>query len=536
MGNLNQGGISLQDLICLKELEQYWNKNEIEPYPHQISTAQKVINEMGGKALLADEVGLGKTFEAGLIIKEYLLLNLVNKILILTPASLTQQWKDELEEKFNLKPILNNNYGEWHNGEIIIGSIDTAKRPEHQNAILEKPYDLVIVDEAHKLKNNKTANWKLISSINKKFLLLLTATPIQNDLKELYNLISLLGYEHLGSYSSFKNNYVIGKRVPKNPEKLKAILSKVMIRNNKNNTNVIWPKRSVILLPVELDNKERVLYDKLTDYIKKKYYENLTFNKGILSLITLQKEICSSSFAVQETLKKMIDTRTNIDPALVNLWNLAQNILNNQKANLLIPLIKNNTDKILIFTEYLQTQNYIVKKLSDEGIKYVIYNGQMNLREKRKSQQEFKESYQVMVCTESGGEGLNLQHCNMIINYDLPWNPMRVEQRIGRIHRLGQKKDVFVYNFSTNNTIEEYIVNLLHQKINLFEKVIGSLEVIIQSIEKDKSLESQFIDILAKSGSSNELKYNFNKLGDEFISCINSNNSSFTQVTDFIGL
>jgi SNF2 family DNA or RNA helicase len=513
----------LHKLLCLEELNSYWHNQNIEPYAHQVKTAIKVIHEMGGKALLADEVGLGKTFEVGLIIKEYLHLKFVKKVLILTPASLTKQWKAELWEKFGLTSIISNETYHWHSQDIVIGSIDRAKRPEHQGIILEEPYDLVVVDEAHKLKNNKTANWQLINSIEKKFLLLLTATPIQNDLKELYNLISLFGNEHLGSYRSFQTNFVIDKRTPKNPEKLQAVLSHVMIRNTKEDLDFEWPKRKVHLLPVELAEDERKLYDGITSYIKEKYFEHLTMKKSILSLITLQKEVCSSSFAVRETLNKMLEGRTYQDQNLAYLWQLAQDIINNRKTETLINLIKGISDKVLIFTEYLPTQAYITQRLENENFKVCIFNGQMNINEKERAQQCFKNDHQVMVCTESGGEGLNLQHCNIIVNYDLPWNPMRVEQRIGRVHRLGQKRDVLVFNFSTFDTIEEYIVNLLHEKINMFEQVIGSLEVIIQSLDKKKkTFESQFIDIFVKSNSKEELQNQFNNLGYQLKGALNS--------------
>ncbi len=179
-------------LICLEHLRNRWLEKGVIPYQYQIDTAIKVIEQLHGRAILADEVGLGKTIEAGLVMKEYLLRNMVGRVLILTPASLCRQWQWELRDKFGLDVFIPRCEDDWERWDLVVASIDTAKHPVNMVRILAQNYDLVIVDEAHKLKNTRTQNWQLVNRIRTKYLLMLTATPVQNDLKELYNLITLL--------------------------------------------------------------------------------------------------------------------------------------------------------------------------------------------------------------------------------------------------------------------------------------------------------------------------------------------------------
>ena len=205
--SLNRG---FEDLLVLSHLQEYWRQNGVIPYPHQVETVKKVISQMRGRAILADEVGLGKTIEAGMILKEYMLRGLVKRFLILTPAALCRQWEAELREKFVIPTLLAKREYDWAHYDFLIASIDTAKKEVHRNQILNSYFDLVIVDEAHKLKSTATLNWQFVNSIQKKYFLLLTATPLQNDLKELFNLITLLRPGQLGSYRSFKKTYTTG--------------------------------------------------------------------------------------------------------------------------------------------------------------------------------------------------------------------------------------------------------------------------------------------------------------------------------------
>lgn len=503
------------DLLALEHLADRWKKVGVIPYPHQIKTAQRVINEMRGQAILADEVGLGKTIEAGLILKEYILRGLVRKALILTPANLVWQWYSELYEKFNIIAGIQRTKWDWTYCDILIASIDTAKREEHAKIIHEIQYDMLIVDEAHKLKNNTTASFKLVDGIQKKFCLMLTATPVQNDLKELYNLISLLKPGQLGSYRSFKARFVQDKRTPKNPEELRKLLSQVLIRNKRGAGTVQFTKRIVHPIVVKLSPVEQDLYDRVSAYIKETGRRLGTAGKLILPLITLQREVCSSFFAAGLTLQKMLEEQLpNPSPVLVDLLERTAQIRQNSKCDILEQLMPTFKDKVIIFTEYRATQDYIRYRLERAGYKTVGFDGRLSRGKKEWIKQQFFKHAQVMVSTESGGEGLNFQFCNTIINFDLPWNPMRLEQRIGRVHRLGQTRDVHIYNLVTENTIEEHIMYLLHKKINLFQEIIGELDAILIHLKLEKSFESELMRIFLEHDAKDAIQKELDKFGD----------------------
>lgn len=503
------------DLLALEHLADRWKKVGVIPYPHQIKTAQRVINEMRGQAILADEVGLGKTIEAGLILKEYILRGLVRKALILTPANLVWQWYSELYEKFNIIAGIQRTKWDWTYCDILIASIDTAKREEHAKIIHEIQYDMLIVDEAHKLKNNTTASFKLVDGIQKKFCLMLTATPVQNDLKELYNLISLLKPGQLGSYRSFKARFVQDKRTPKNPEELRKLLSQVLIRNKRGAGTVQFTKRIVHPIVVKLSPVEQDLYDRVSAYIKETGRRLGTAGKLILPLITLQREVCSSFFAAGLTLQKMLEEQLpNPSPVLVDLLERTAQIRQNSKCDILEQLMPTFKDKVIIFTEYRATQDYIRYQLERAGYKTVGFDGRLSRGKKEWIKQQFFKHAQVMVSTESGGEGLNFQFCNTIINFDLPWNPMRLEQRIGRVHRLGQTRDVHIYNLVTENTIEEHIMYLLHKKINLFQEIIGELDAILIHLKLEKSFESELMRIFLEHDAKEAIQKELDKFGD----------------------
>ena len=254
---------------------------------------------MQGQAILADEVGLGKTIEAGLILKEYLLRGLVKKVLILTPANLLWQWYHELYEKFDISPGIQRTEWDWSYSDILIASLDTAKREPHASHILGIPYDLLIIDEAHKLKNSSTLSYRFVNAVQKKYCLMLTATPIQNDLKELYNLIGLIKPGQLGSYRSFKSRFIQDKRTPKNPQELKELLSQVMVRNRRDEGTVQFTQRIVHPIIVSLTSKEHELYNRVTQFVRARGRRSGLQN--ILPLITLQREVCSTFMATALT-------------------------------------------------------------------------------------------------------------------------------------------------------------------------------------------------------------------------------------------
>ncbi|OMD55485.1 DEAD/DEAH box helicase [Paenibacillus odorifer] len=501
---------SFDELQCMKHL------SGLSPLPHQLDTAHKVLFEMSGRAILADEVGLGKTIEAGLVLKEYLVRGLVSKVLILVPASLVLQWVRELNAKFGITAVAQKKTYSWGNA-IVVASMDTAKRDPHKEILLENEYDMLIIDEAHKLKNKKSTNYLFVQQLRKKYCLLLTATPVQNDLGELFNLITILKPGQLGNQGDFASNFVVDKRQPKNEGQLRDELSKVMIRNRRGEGPVNFTKRKVRNIPLVLSQEEKDLYNSVTSFVKDQYQESGGNLSSMLSLVTLQREVCSSRDAVFITLVNLIKKLPADSPKRDRMMELLQTlrtVKTNTKAETTLALIQEMNEKVIVFTEYRATQEYLLQYFREHGLMCVSYSGGMNRGKKDWMMDLFRGRAQVMIATEAGGEGINLQFCHHMINFDLPWNPMRVEQRIGRVHRLGQENDVVIYNLSTQGTIEEHILHLLHEKINMFEMVIGGLDVILERFEKKESLEKSLYKIMLESRSDEELRHELDHIGE----------------------
>jgi SNF2 family DNA or RNA helicase len=483
----------------------------LTPLPHQLEVARQVVENMHGKAILADEVGLGKTIEAGLILKEYMIRGLVKKVLILVPASLVTQWASELNTKFFIPAVTQRKSYVWDQCDVVVSSIDTAKRSPHREIIYEQDYDLIIIDEAHKLKNNKTKNYEFVQNLKKKFCLLLTATPIQNRIEEIFNLVSLLKPGHLGNESAFFEKYKRDSRSIHDDEHLRELVNKVMIRNRRADTGIEWTKRHVETIPIEFSKEERELYDAVTDLRS----DGNWVNSSQFSVMTLQREACSSREAVFYTLRNMLEKQESPSKAFQEqiqyLVSKVEAVKTNSKAEKALELIQQINDKVIIFTEYRATQMYLQWFLKQHGITSVPFRGGFKRGKKDWMRELFQKQAQVLIATEAGGEGINLQFCNHIINFDLPWNPMRLEQRIGRIHRLGQEKDVNIYNFATKDTVEEHILKLLYEKIHLFEKVIGDLDDILTKLEFG-NIEDHLIEIFGRSTSEGEMRIKMENL------------------------
>jgi len=501
---------NFEDLLALEHIQGFI------PLPHQIATARRVIQELHGRAILADEVGLGKTIEAGLIIKEYLLRGLVRKILILVPASLVLQWTRELREKFRVECHAQKNEWCWRQYDIVVASLDTAKREIHRTAILNEPWDMLIIDEAHKLKNSKTRNWQTVNQIPNKFMLLLTATPMQNNLKELHTLITLLRPGHLGSTQEFANEHVKSARTPKNPAQLKSNLSNVMIRNKRRDGGTNLPNRKVEVIELTLNESERCLYDAVQSFLRSEYRNCKELKMSVLPLLTLLREICSSPYAALITLEKMFKKSTDdkYRAMLGELITHANAVRGCTKVERVLDLVHTIGEKCIIFTEYRATQDYLLYMLKQQKITAVPFRGGFKRSKKDWMTDLFEKKVQVLVATESGGEGINLQFCHHMINFDLPWNPMRLEQRIGRVHRLGQTKEVEIINLATADTIEIHIVKLLYEKIRMFELVIGELDYILDEKNFHK-FEENILDIALTSSSNDELAARVDMYGNE---------------------
>ena len=503
----------------------------INHYHYQIETARKVLKHFRGRAILADEVGLGKTIEAGIVLKEYILRGLVKKILILCPPSLISQWKEEMLNKFNLEFVTTEDKkyhlqetNFWLENEKVIASLNIAKGPINQPIIKEIEYDLIIADEAHHLKNRNTISWKFVNELKKKFILLLTATPVHNDLEELFNLITLLMPGQLKTAKKFKKEFVTRgeKRKAKNIEQLRILLSEVMIRNTRSQMEYRLPKRHAETLSVYLTPEEKQLYEEITSFVREEFPKVTPHSKGLNHFILqiLQMESGSSFAATSSTLGKI---RNNLENSKAvreksdELYQRASLLKEGPKDILLLNLLKKIEGKVIIFTKYIATQKLLAEILSRNTFSYSVFSGQLSLTEKEQSIQEFAQEKKVFISTEVGGEGKNLQFCNCIINYDLPWNPMKIEQRIGRIHRIGQEKEVYIFNLSSKETIESYILKILDEKLNMFELVIGEMEMILGNLDEEKEFEEIVMENLISAKDQSDLACKMEELGDNLL-------------------
>ncbi|MBD1804478.1 DEAD/DEAH box helicase family protein [Microcoleus sp. FACHB-SPT15] len=509
-------------LVCLPTL------TAIDKHWYQIETARKVLRQLGGRALLADEVGLGKTIEAGLILSEYLARGMIQSLLILTPASLVSQWQQELQTKFGIDTVTSDdkqlqlNPGEfWSTNNRLIASLNTAKSAKHFNLVTTRSWDLVIVDEAHHLKNRSTLNWKLVNALNKRFILMLTATPVQNSLVELFNLLTLLKPGLLKTEAAFKKEYVSSKngRVPKNPEKLRQLMREVMVRNTRSLVDVQLPKRFATTITVSPSKSEEKLYQDLTEYVRSlEIGESDTAKPQKLdkfSRTNLLMRAGSSPQALADSLKNLAKKFPSDE--LKTLTRRAAQIKQVEKAASLVDLLKKSTQKTIVFTTHRATSAYLAKTLEEAGITFAQFLGDMSLKEKDAAIEAFRDRVPVLLASETGGEGRNIQFANAIVNYDLPWNPMKIEQRIGRIHRIGQTQDVFIFNFCLKDSIEEYILKILHDKINMFELVVGEIETILGNVDEEFDFSEVVIDIWLKHQAKPELDTAFENLATELI-------------------
>ena len=479
--------------------------NAIKELPHQIDVAQRVLRDMGGRAILADEVGLGKTIEASIVYKELAVRGLARRALILTPASLVGQWQGELEEKFFERFDTPTDPDDWQRVTKAIISHDRARTRRHAEEILRHRWDLVIVDEAHKVKSHRGATYQFIERIERDFILLLTATPLQNDLRELYNLITLLRPGQLGTWQEFKSEHLVSgdHRQPRDPEALRALTHEVMIRTRRSSVveDLNLPPRRPRHPEVKLTRAEADLYQRTTDFLRRLYREGFIqpaeqeetedgaprrrTKKGILQLavIHLRQRLCSSSRALAESLAHLAESE-RISPQYrviaQRLAKRAEGIKTHAKLDVLTKLLKETPDRVVVFSDHRPTIQLIEERVKKLGRQPIVYWGAHSTADRDKRIRAFHDDKRsVLIATRAGSEGRNLQFCNVLVNYDLPWNPMVVEQRIGRLHRIGQTREVHIVNLAAAGTIESYILQLLDQKIKLFELVVGELDLIL---------------------------------------------------------
>jgi superfamily II DNA or RNA helicase len=482
------------ELLCLPHL------TGVEPLLHQIETVRKVLKQFRGRVLLADEVGLGKTIEAGMALKEYALRGMAERTLVLTPASLVGQWREELETKFGLAfattydPLLREPQAFWAQDRII-ASLATARRREHADRLVERQFDLIIVDEAHHLRDRSSQSWKLVDSLNKRFLLLLSATPVQNDLIELYNLLTLLKPGIFKTLKEFRLAYMTpGKpRQPANSERLRALMRGAMIRNTRAVVALKLPRRHATTIKVDGSPGEAEAYSDLAAAARRLAAAGEA-KRERLALHHLLSAAGSSPKAAAEAVAR-VAARNASDPIWAELANRWAAIETGGKEAALIDLVRcNPTEKKLVFVHSRKTLAHVADRLETAGVSLARFDGSLSGPEKDAAIAAFRDHATVLLCTQSGGEGRNIQFCNTLINFDVPWNPMAIEQRIGRIDRIGQSREVFVFNLVTRGTLEERLLALLDEKISMFELVVGEVGAILGGLEEEREFPDLVLD------------------------------------------
>ena len=511
-----QAGQPDSELQSLKQLDE----NSVKLLEHQVDAAYRALFEMDGKALLADEVGLGKTIEVGMILKEMHFRETSDSVLVLTPAQLAKQWQAELREKFGLEFICNydDDFEDFTAHDYIIASIDTAKSDRHRETVLGRDWDVLVLDEAHYVKNEETERYELIDRLSYNYAFFLTATPIQNELTDLYNVVSLLRPGLFGTRDVFHQYFVnSNQETLVNRNELQNRLNKVMIRNRREETDIDFTDRTVDTRTFEPTEKERELYESVSEYVKGAYSQS---QGQKLVLMLLQKEVVSSPVALKHTIEKRLDEQSELTHAdeLESILELIEKIETVTKQERLLDIVeevRENVEmgRVIVFTQFRATQQQVLERLAEEGYTVHAFHGGHSSSEKEQIVRDFESEGGILVSTDAMSEGRNLQFCNILVNMDLPWNPMRVEQRIGRVHRIGQKRNVFIFNMALKDTVEEYVLDRLYHKIDLFQQSVGELSSILSRLEESgSSFEDQIFDRLVNADSEVDLENDFDAL------------------------
>ncbi|MDQ3398920.1 MAG: SNF2-related protein, partial [Deinococcota bacterium] len=489
---------------------------DVDLFEHQTRAVLAVLRRFRGRAMLADEVGMGKTIEAGMVLLELVARKLARRVLVLTPPSLIEQWQRELSRKFGLDFVTHDDpdfkalgADAWSRHERIIASYHTAKRAPHKDAVTAQDWDLVIIDEAHHLRNRRTLTWQLANALRKKYILLLTATPLQNSLDEIFNLVTLLQPGLLGTSSNFQRRFVdsADHLSPRNIGELHGLLAEVMVRNRRATAQVRFTRRYAETLRVAPLAKEQRLYKEATERVK----ASLQGEKGgaRISLLSLQRALGSSPWAAAQSLARLAERQ----PGFADLADLAQEIDASAKEARLLALLEDFPDKLVIFTQFRATQDHLYETLTEAGFEVALFHGGLTRMQKEAAVRSFAGSARMLLSTDSGSEGRNLQFCHGLVNFDLPWNPMRIEQRVGRLSRIGQSRDVHVFNLAGAGTLEEDILHLLEVKINLFELVMGEMDMILGNLDEEGEFETMIADLWLGSRDQPHFRERLDALG-----------------------
>ncbi|HEY2440237.1 MAG TPA: DEAD/DEAH box helicase [Solirubrobacteraceae bacterium] len=489
-----------------------------EPFPHQLEAAARVLRHMQGRAILADEVGLGKTIEAGIVLSELRLRGLANRTLVLAPAGLVEQWREELERKFALPCAADARApASLHGGPapteggvepVVIVSLAAARRERLQARLAAESWDLVIADEAHRLKNARSASARLARSLATRYLLLLTATPVENRLADLFQLVNLVRPGLLGDAAAFRSRHGRGDGAAvRNVASLQLALRELMVRHRRSEVSLMLPRRLAETFRVTPSDEEGELYRGISARVRAE--ARGATSAGLLALRSAQQLAGSSPWACTGILTKL---------GWGDLAVQAASIRSTAKAGALLELLVRHLargEKVIVFTAYRRTLDGIRALLADEGIEAAIYHGSLPRAEKNAAIARFADATPVLLSTEAAGEGRNLQFCHVMINFDLPWNPMQIEQRLGRIHRIGQRHDVQLANLVARGTIEERLLEVLQSKINLFELVVGELDMILGRVSDNLDFESLVFHEHVASRDDAEFDGRLQRVGDE---------------------
>jgi len=525
-----------QELLSVEEI-----KDKIKLLDHQLQAAHRALFQMNGGALFADEVGLGKTIEVGMVLNEMDFRDTRDSFLILTPAQLAPQWQTELSEKFELDFV--SNYDEDFMGfdshDKIVASVDTAKGKRYRDQVLSRRWDVVVLDEAHYVRNEDTNRYKLIEELDYGEAFFATATPIQNDITDLYNIINLIRPGMLGTRKQFNNRYVAdGDNAQiKRGDELQSKLDNVMIRNQREETSIDFTNREVHTEVFEPSRNEEKLYDAVTDHVRTHYSSK---DARHLVLITLQKEVVSSPFAVAGTIDRWLaDSDKRLSSAERSSLSKIQSIVadidvttKQQRLSNIVETIQDQleTARLVVFTQFRPTQDAIADRVEELDLPAHIVNGDLSSKAKERKVADFEREGGVMVATDSISEGRNMQFCNVLVNYDLPWNPMKVEQRIGRVDRIGQDREVHVFNMALEDTVEEHVLDKLFGKIDLFNQSIGGLRDILSRMEQSGSdFEQEIFNRLRDADSKIELENNFEDMAVD----LEDNKEAAEKMSDF---
>jgi SNF2 family DNA or RNA helicase len=509
-------------------------------FDYQLQAARSALRRMRGRAILADEVGLGKTIEAGLILAELRLRGLADRTLVITPAGLVTQWQEELERKFGVPTVPAGRDRDTPGGEPGAGNVDrpvgiaslaAARRDPLKSALTRDQWDLIIVDEAHRVRAPRSASGKLIRELRSRHLLLLTATPVENRLQDLYEMVSLVTPGLLGTAAQFRAAHGAGStapgREPRNVAALRKRTAEVMIRHRRSEVSVLLPQRLAETLRVEPSGAERDWYSDLTARVRAEGRTAAPSRR--LALRTVAKLAGSSPAAAAPTLAKI---------GWDDLATRAGALAAPAKTAVLLDKLRRfagSGEKVLVFTAFRQTLDQMAGHLAAAGLPAVTYHGSLPRADKERTIAAFRDEAPVLLSTESAGEGRNLQFCHVMVNMDLPWNPMQIEQRLGRLHRVGQDRDVLLTNLVASGTIEEQVLRVLEAKINLFELVIGELDMILGRVDDDFDFEATVFDAFVASGDEAEFGERMAVIGDDLARARTDYLASRTAIDNLVG-